>query len=595
MKTATSAPNFNYGFPAPGPQNPTGQEVMNHVFFLSQSEWKRVREEEQFDYIIVGSGFCALAFVERALLQDPDARILIVERGPFFLPEHFQNLPLPFQQTLGGLSETFPWTLSARTVSGEYIRWQHGMVPFFGGRSTLWSAWCPRPTPEEMEGWPKPVIATANKYFPHAEKLLNVIPADQIDKGPGAPPPGSRPVYGILQDELTRYLVEGLDRIPSATRAMAAPLAAGAQELHGVDFQKFSTPGPLLAVCGEARMREQAGKGAPLRIVTDCTVTRVLQQEGRATALETTRGVVNVGNAKLILAMGTLPPTTLVLNSFPQVRRAGDRFTAHFITSVVARVKRTDYPFHEEIGELELAAIYMAGMNRKTRGQYHIQLTALSDRFPLKNAQAAARHMPDVVATASPEQLRTSEDYVVFVCAVLGELDYKNKESWFRRYDDGVNDPTTNVMLQVTANADDMAVWDTMDEGTFQALERALSPKGAAAVEYWHGDPNQGTWKSERPATEQIRVPALVHEGSTLWIGDEEDAPVGLDYRLQDVENVYVTGGALWPTSGSWNPTMTMVALAQHLADSLCGKEIAIPLPPTAFSLEATHGASALT
>lgn len=596
MKTATSAPNFNYGYPTPGPQNPTGQEVMNHVFFLSQGEWKRVREEEQFDYIVIGSGFCALAFVERTLEQNPHARILVIERGPFFLPEHFQNLPLPFQQTLGGLSETFPWTLSARTVSGEYIRWQHGMVPFLGGRSTLWSAWCPRPTREEMEGWPEAVIDAAEKYFPRAERLLNVIPADEIDKGAAAPPPSVRPIYGILQQKLTQYLVDGLDRIPSATRAMAAPLAAGARDLHGVDFQKFSTPGPLLAVCGASRVRTDAGQGAPLRIVTECTVTRVLQQEGRATALETTRGVVNVGNAQLILAMGTLPPTTLVLNSFPQVEQAGERFTAHFITSVVARVRRTDYDFHEQIGELELAAIYMAGMNRKTRGQYHIQLTALSDRFPARNAQAAARHMPDVVATASPEQLRTSEDYVVFVCAVLGELEYKNRESWLRRHDDGVQDPTTNVMLQVTATKDDMAVWDTMDEGTFQALENALSPHGKGAVEYWHGDPDEGTWKRERPSTQQIRVPALVHEGSTLWIGDpDESTPVGPDYRLRGVENVYVTGGALWPTSGSWNPTLTMVALAQHLADSLCGKEIAIPLPPAGFHLEATHGASALT
>ena len=593
MKTASSAPNFNYGFPTPGPQTPNGQEVMNHVFFLSQGEWKRVREEEQFDFIVVGSGFCALAFVERTLRQNPHARILVIERGPFFLPEHFQNLPLPFQQTLGGLSETFPWTLSARTVASSNIRWQHGMVPFMGGRSTLWSAWCPRPTREEMQGWPEPVIAAAHEYFGEAEKLLNVIPADQIDQGGDAPPPSVRPVYGILQRKLTQYLAEGLARIPSATRTFAAPLAAGAQYLHGVDFQKFSTPGPLLGVLGESRLRAEAGQGAPLRIVTECVVTRVLQQDGRATALETSRGVVSLGSAKLILAMGTLPPTTLVLNSFPQVKSAGKRFTAHFISSVVARVRRTDYDFHQQIGELELAAIYMAGMNRRTSGQYHIQLTALSDRDPATNAQAAARHMPDVVATASRQQLQTSPDHVVFVCAVLGEMDYRNEDNWLRKADG--EDLTTNVMLQVTANENDLAVWDTMDEGTFDALEKVLSPQGAAGVEYWHGDPNTGTWKGERPSTGQTRVPALVHEGSTLWIGEQEDAPVGLDYRLRGVENVYVTGGALWPVSGSWNPTMTMSALAQHLADSLCGKAPSAPLPPAAESLEATHTASPLT
>ncbi|HEU0077632.1 MAG TPA: GMC oxidoreductase, partial [Longimicrobiaceae bacterium] len=536
----------------------------------------------------------ALGFVERALRNDPSARILVIERGPFFLPEHFQNLPLPFQQTLGGMSETFPWTLSARTIGGDgYIKWQHGMVPFFGGRSTLWSAWCPRPTPDEMAGWPKAVIATANEYFESAEALLNVISANDIDRGSTLTAEEvGRPVYGVLQHRLTERVQAHLGEVDSATRAIPAPLAAGAAQLHGLDFVKFAVPGPLLEVLGAARARAAAGLGAPLRIVTDCTVTRVLQQEGRATALETTQGVVNVGDAHLVLAMGTLPPTTLVLNSFPQVPGAGERFTAHFITSVVARVLRTDYEFHDRLGDLELAAIYVAGVDERTGGQYHIQLSALSDRHPLANAQTAARYMPDVVATASPEQLLTSEDYVVFVCAVLGEIDYRNPENWLRRMQG--SDPTTNVMLQVKESEADLSVWDTMDEGTFQTLERALSPRGAGAVEYWHADADgSGRWETARPPVEQIRVPALVHEGSTLWIGEDDDAPVDLEYRLRGVENVYVTGAGLWPTSGSWNPTMTMVGLSQHLADLLCGRA-GTPLLGDG-SLEATHTASALT
>lgn len=595
MKTATSAPNFNYGFPTPGPQHPTGNQVMNHVFFLSRDAWKEVREVERFDFIVIGSGFCALAFVERVLRNDPFARILIIERGPFFLPEHFQNLPLPFQQTLGGMSETFPWTLSARTIGGDgYIKWQHGMVPFFGGRSTLWSAWCPRPTREEMAGWPEPVIDVANQYFESAERLLNVVSANDIDRGEApAPRQPWRPVYGVLQHRLTQRVQKHLRKVKSATRAIPAPLAAGAPELHGLDFVKFAVPGPLLEVVAAASKRAEEGVGAPLRIVTDCAVTRVLQQENRATALETTQGVVNVGDARLVLAMGTLPPTTLVLNSFPQARNAGERFTAHFITSVVARVLRTDYEFHDQIGDLELAAIYVAGVDRKTGGQYHIQLTALSDRHPAANAQTAARYMPDVVATASSEQLATSEEYVVFVCAVLGEMDYRNRDNWLRRMEG--SDPTTSVMLQVMESREDLSVWDTMDEGTFQTLERALSPRGAGAVEYWHVNPDgPGRWAKARPPVGQIRVPALVHEGSTLWIGGDGDAPVDLEYRLRGVDNVHVTGGALWPASGSWNPTLTMVGLAQHLADLLSTRTGPEPVLDGA-SLEATHTHLALT
>lgn len=61
----------------------------------------------------------------------------------------------------------------------------------------------------------------------------------------------------------------------------------------------------------------------------------------------------------------------------------------------------------------------------------------------------------------------------------------------------------------------------------------------------------------------------MVHEGSTLYIGSDEDAVVGLDYRPKGVENVYVTGASLYSVSGSWNPTLTMVGLAQHFTDTL--------------------------
>ena len=56
-----------------------------------------------------------------------------------------------------------------------------------------------------------------------------------------------------------------------------------------------------------------------------------------------------------------------------------------------------------------------------------------------------------------------------------------------------------------------------------------------------------------------------------MWIGDRNDteSPVTYDYRLRGIENVYVTGGALWPTGGSWNPVLTIVAMAMHLADTI--------------------------
>ena len=577
MGEAASSSNFNYGYPSPGPQNPTPQKVMNHVFFLSDGDWKQVRETERFDFIVVGSGFCALAFIERMLEHHPTKRILVLERGPFFLPEHFQNLPLPYQQTLGGLSETFPWTLSARTAGQAPggIGWLHGMVPFFGGRSIVWSAWCPRPLDDEMRGWCPHVMAAAKRNFDTAEALLNVVPADKIDSDlePDALAAAAkrRPIYSLLQRELQKQVADDLGSVASATRSMAAPIAVGAGIQEDIDFAKFSTPAPFLDLThGDV----QAGIDRRVYIATECVVQRILQQENTATALETSQGVVNIGEAKLILAMGTLPPATLLLNSFPSVAQVGARFTAHFITSIVARVPRKDFAFEGELADMELAAIYVAGKS-KAGMQYHVQLSALAERDPAANAYRAARYAPDVVATASPQQLASSGDHIVLVCAVLGELDERNADNWLRP--SRLGDPTINVTLQVLANSTDRQTWDTMDTATFELIEKVLSPNGATRVEYWHGDPGQGSWTKERPAIEERRVPGLVHEGSTLWIdGDPSKGPVGEDYRPQGIPNVYVTGGALWPTSGSWNPTMTMVALAQDLADKLAGTSSAV-------------------
>lgn len=346
------------------------------------------------------------------------------------------------------------------------------------------------------------------------------------------------------------------------------------------DYQKFSASGPLLNILLATKYNSsKEGKDPPLKIVTNCLVTKIRQENGRATYLETTKNDFTLGNAKLILAMGTLPPTTLMLNSFPassfgQLSNVGKRFTSHFISSIIARVAVDDMENsllyvglrERALGKLEMGALYIAGENTESKHQFHIQLTAVIDETPIENIYDTFRHLPDVVAAPSLEQLLSSKDppHVVFVCACLGQLDHDNKDNWFQLNDH--QDLSSNATLQVVANEKDNQLWDTMDETTFSLLTKYLAAPDK--LEYWHSD---GTWKKDQPPKDQIRVPGLVHEASTMWIGNDQDqqSPVDLDYRFRGVENVYLTGGALWPTGASWNPTCAMTAMAMHLADKL--------------------------
>jgi hypothetical protein len=543
---------LGHGYPTPGPQSPDTQAVMDAIFFLDEPAWQQARTDGTYDLVIVGSGFCGLAVAHRALERDPHTRILMLERGEYFLPEHFQNLPGPFTNTLCDLTETFPWTLSRTTaegLDGGFLRWQHGMVPFFGGRSVLWSAWCPRPTPEEMLGWPAETIAAAECEFAAAEALLRVQLADQID---AALPVSQqlllsqqRPVYGALQQRLQTLLERAPSSVDGVYRMQPAPIASNARSVDGIDFQKFSTPGDLLTLVDTQRQRAAAGTGAPFDLVANCIVGRIVHQGGAATALETSRGDVALGSAKLVLALGALPGATIARNAVatPQI---GTRYCAHFTSSITARVPKADFDAAGAVEGLQIGAAYVAGTAGDFSHQFHIQISALSDPEPAKNSGIALRYMPDVLTTASLPQLMTSRDHVVLPCATLGEMDCFNPDTWYRA-NPADPDPTTNSLLQLVEDAGDRATWDAMDRATFETIETCLSPQGPDRVEYWHGTAQAGEWKRERPAPQLYRNTATVHDGSTLYIGAEEEAPVALDYRLRGTTNVYVTGNGLWP------------------------------------------------
>ena len=59
------------------------------------------------------------------------------------------------------------------------------------------------------------------------------------------------------------------------------------------------------------------------------------------------------------------------------------------------------------------------------------------------------------------------------------------------------------------------------------------------------------------------------HMGTTRMGKDPKTSVVNADSRTHQVDNLYVTGGSVFTTGGDSNPTLTVVALAHRLADTL--------------------------
>ncbi len=431
-------------------------------------------------------------------------------------------------------------------------------------------------------------------FWPEAKRLLNVTSAADINDT----------IFTGLQTEIDKRLEMPLPSVPSATQSYPAQLSVGRRSPTSIlRFNKFSVPGPLLEIYEKQKKAAQEGTGSRLDIMLNCIIEKLTaDDDGVVRAVKTKRGIISWqgDDTKVILCTGVsilsrpcptrtyrinqaFPAATILLNSFPScAKTVGKRVTGHFLTHIVARVPISDFGTwsphanrSRQFSTLEIAAHYLAGMHPRTNQQYHVQITAIHSPNPEQDAEDAARECPDYAAAATADQLKDSTKHVVFVCATLGEFTEDNPDNWFK-LDPNNADVTTNMKLQYTTAEQDRELWNLMDEATYETIGVMSTPQSSSqpseGLEYWHSNKNgqAGFWARGRPDVSDIRVPGIVHEASTAFMGDEaQGGSVDELGRPHGMSNVCVTGGALFPTAGSWNPTLTMCGFAQHLARKL--------------------------
>ncbi|KAH8822170.1 hypothetical protein DL96DRAFT_1714521 [Flagelloscypha sp. PMI_526] len=558
------------GYPTPGQQMLTATSAMSRNCFVDDNTWRLIAENGEFDDIVVGSGFCALAYIDQALRQNRHRKILLLDRGGFWLPDHFQNLPLPFQFAVHSVSETFPWELTHKTAqSGKYLS---GSSPFFGGRSSFWSIWSPRavgPDFDLMDDFPESMKQTALGFYDDVDKLLHIKPANQIDD----------PVFQVVQGLFDKYLQEGLGSIKRAVHAEPARLATGVPvgaPTRG--FRQFSAVGPLLEINGYQNELAQKNPpaGRPVMIATDAVVkgfeVEPTNDDNKLVArvLHTSRGPLSLrsGKTNVILATGVIPTTTILMNSIPDQLhgRAGSRLTAHFRSHIKGRFKVSK----EWLGDATLpshpviAACHVRGRGT-SKLQWHIQVngsykpvdkssTMKSKELAHEDAVCFAGLAADYGTTLTAEQWDGSQGYIIVSCSTLGELP-TDTDSWVK-HNKSNPDVTTNVRLQIDVTPKTAELWNETEESTFDAVKVIAS--------------KQAPLSSIGTTTQKVgRLASALYMAKNLE--EDKTASVDLNYRPYGLEagNVYVTGAGLLPTAGSWNPTPTICGYAQDLAKKL--------------------------
>jgi choline dehydrogenase-like flavoprotein len=585
---------------------------------LQSTDQNKYPDARPFDVVVVGGGSFGTILAAHVFNNDKtrSRRVLVLDGGPFLLPEHVQNLPMmgiaapgPVQNDPGVLRE-FCWGLAWQTsVKAGFP----GLAYCLGGRSVFWGGWSPQllhaemPTtasPQHPNAWPANVVNELENPLPNGDRGYFRQAAEQI----GTTETNDF-IHGPLHDALRQQLFEGvktgkvtdavpfaelpqlLDGVPASKKnlfKLEAPLAVQGRPPRSGFFpiNKFSSV-PLLAQSARAA-REESVQGFPsadgadvrkrLMVVPNCHVIRlitdVVNGQAHVTGVLTNQGFIPLpAHGVAVIALGTIESTRVALLSFGGITNyplIGTNFMAHLRSNMAIRVPRNKLTFLDpSVQDLEQSALFLKGRHTHpdgSIGHFHLQITASAGGGGLATNSDAElfQKIPDIDLQ---RPFRAADlNHVVITLRSIGETQPQN--------------PKSKITLKLDAN-DEAGV-----PRAFVEIGDAREPEQASDTPQTKND--RDLWNAMDKAAEEVAkvfnggtMPEVLsnardgmgtthHEAGPLWMGtDPSKSVTNADGRFHFVDNAYVAGPALFPTVGSPNPMLTGTGLARRTADKL--------------------------
>ncbi|HYX04235.1 MAG TPA: GMC oxidoreductase, partial [Reyranella sp.] len=441
-----------------------------------------------FDTIVVGGGTFGSVVAEHLFITDTtrSRRILVLEAGPYVLPEHVQNIP--FVAPVNGAPDMrVPW------VNHPALNYA-GLLFAIGGRSLTWGGWSPELLDVELVDWPAAARAQLRaRYFAESSRQIGVKETNdfiygplhtalrkQLDDGlniagnetgftfgdlldhpavrypdPGEPPLDAkilRDWLGLPASDTTTF-----DKLKELFK-LEAPLAVQSTTLPGFfPTNKFSAmPGLIRATRLASAEADGTGAAADARkrimVVPDCHVQELITETQpdswvRVTGVRVWQngGSVDVmlapprngGQSAVVLALGTVETTRVARTTFQQslAGRAADRMgknlIAHLRSNLTIRIPRAAIAANlppTVIPSLQVSALLVKGKaaNGKT---YHFQITASGlNKLGVDSEAELFKKMPTLEHIDA--MLRATDDTVVITVRGIGEMTPRNPDSF---------------------------------------------------------------------------------------------------------------------------------------------------------------------
>lgn len=438
-----------------------------------------------FDVIVVGGGTFGSVVAEHLFIADAtrSRRILVLEAGPFVLPEHVQNMPF-----LGGTPDfRVPW------VNHPSLNYA-GLLFAVGGRSLSWGGWSPELLDAELTAYPPSTKADLrNKYFAQSSNQIGVASTNDFIHGPlhtalrkqlhdGLKTPGNETGFtfaDLPEHPAIRYRDPALPPVDAAVLRdllnlpttdatpeaglhellkLEAPLAVQSVTEPGLfPINKFSAvPGLIRAARLASSEADDVGTVADARkrlmVVPDCHVQELITEtQGdnwvRVTGVRVLQSGVSLDiplapsrngrQSVVVIALGTVETTRLALTTFRQslagraAERMGTNLIAHLRSNLTIRVPRASVAANlpaSPFNSLQCSALLVKGKVASGR-TFHFQITASGlNQLGTDSEAELFKKIPTLEHLDA--MLRANDDTVVITIRGIGDMTSRNPDSF---------------------------------------------------------------------------------------------------------------------------------------------------------------------
>jgi choline dehydrogenase-like flavoprotein len=499
------------------------------------------------DLCIVGAGAAGISMALE--WAGRGRKVLLLEGGGFELDPRMQDL------------------YRGEIVGQRYFPLEAARLHYFGGTTNHWAGFCAPYDPIDFEqrdwvphsGWPIR-RADLDPFYARAQQLLDLGPYEY-----GAD-------YWGSQDA-------GRTRLPLAPEVVWTKMwQFSSPTRFGRKYRDTIVNDRDVHLYTHANVVEiEANEG--IRAVTGLRVRTLDGKEHRVRARRYVLACCSIQNARLLLASNRQARAGLG-NEHDLV---GRYFMEH-LEMPAAKLALAPSQVHN------VGLYHIDFRTRKPRGE--LSLSAAAQRtHRILNGTAALQALPASPELRSTFQTLTPEVLDAFVRVERGDTtgrailrkafaDMRRPEpgeqsfQLFSRQEQAPN-PDSRVTLGTERDAMGMPRvrfdWrltklDKRSMRTFySALGRELGRQGAGRVQVhdWLRD-DDDTWPD-------FLSGGWHHMGTTRMHRDPKRGVVDANCRVHGLGNLYVAGASVYPTAGSANPTLTLVALTLRLADHLKG------------------------